>query len=284
MSNNATLAREAVIAAARLRSEHGIGLSTGLCPYDLAIKLEIKVSFLAASSLEGMYSPEPHPPSIILSSERPAGRRRYTCAHELGHHVFKHGTKIDELEDGASSPLSPEEFLAQRFASALLMPKLAVDSAFSRRGWKFSSATPEQVYIVAQELGVGYGTLITNAEINLNSLSKAQANSLSSIPLPKIRAGILGSEAKSDVFLVDQHWLRPTVDAEVGDFIVLPKNWEIQGTCAVRSSSTVFTAAMPGSAPLFIDGHATPITLRVSKKNYVGLARYRHLEETDDDE
>ena len=284
MSSQTDLAKEAVQAAARLRARHGVGPAQGLCPYDLAIKLEIKVSFLAAPSLEGMYSPEPLPASIILSSERPAGRRRYTCGHELGHHVFQHGTRIDELEDGVSSPWSAEEFLAQRFASALLMPKIAVDAAFARRGWKLVTATSEQLYVVSQELGVGYGTLIANAEINLG-LPKVHADSLRAVSLAKVKAAILGQEAKSDVFLVDQHWVRPTVDVEVGDHIILPQNGTLDGSCAVAQPGKrmIFTAVSQGIAKVaFKDGSQAP-TLRVSRRNYVGLARYRHLEDADDE-
>jgi hypothetical protein len=41
-------------------------------------------------------------------------RRAYDCAHELGHHVFGHGSSIDELrEDAKAQPWEdPKEFLA----------------------------------------------------------------------------------------------------------------------------------------------------------------------------
>ena len=149
--NTRLLSEQAVRAAGLLRVQHQIGPAHGLCPYDLAIDLQIKVIFISAPSLEGMYSPEPRP-AIILNSERPAGRRRFTCAHEIGHHIFQHGYRIDELTEENSSSTSPEEFLAQRFASALLMPKIAVDSAFARRSWSPAAAEAEQFFIVAQEL------------------------------------------------------------------------------------------------------------------------------------
>src|SRR3989442_233526 len=96
--NQRMLAAHAARTASLLRGEHHIGLAEGLCPYDLAIKLQIKVCFTEAPSLEGMYSPDPRP-AIILGAERPAGRRRFTCAHEIGHHVFQHGCRIDELTE-----------------------------------------------------------------------------------------------------------------------------------------------------------------------------------------
>lgn len=287
MSYHTGLAQQAVRVAASLRARYGIGPTLGLCPYDFAIKkLEIKVSFIAAPSLEGMYSPEPKPASIILSSERPAGRRRYTCAHELGHHIFEHGTRIDELEEGKNVASSAEEFLAQRFASALLMPKIAVDAAFTRRGWRATTSTPEQMYVVSQELGVGYIALITNAEINLKVLSQFHADTLRSAPIAKVRAAILGQETKGDVFFVDQHWIRPTVDVEIGDYLVLPQGSKIEGICAtdLAGTGTKFSAVAPGIAGVSLAGAPSTLTLRVSKRHYSGLARYRHLEEVNDNE
>ena len=279
--NSTALATQAVLAATRLRSQQGIGPSVGICPYDLAIALEIKVHFMSAPSLEGMYSPEPKP-LIALGSERPAGRRRYSCAHEIGHHVFKHGFRLDELSDSNSAPWSPEEFLAQRFSSALLMPKLAVDSAFARRGWTSSTARPDQIYVVAQELGVGFTTLITNMEINLNALSKTRADELHQTSLAAIREDLAGSAVAHDVFIVDKFWIRPKIDVEVGDIIIFPASAEIQGVCASREagSDRRFTATAPGTAPVTLAGSSSSPMLRVSKRNFEGLARYRHLEET----
>src|SRR3989442_641722 len=107
--NKSALAADAVRAAALLRANLGIEAAVGLCPYDLAMQLQIKVSFIGAPSLEGLYSPDPRP-AIILNSERPAGRRRFTCGHEIGHHVFNHGCRIDELAEDNASGSTPEEY------------------------------------------------------------------------------------------------------------------------------------------------------------------------------
>lgn len=124
-----------------------------------------------------MYAPAPRP-TILVSAERPAGRRRCTCAHEIGHHVFGHGTRLDELADDAARSWSPEEFVAHRFAAGLLMPKLAVESAFTRRGLSVSASRPEDVFVVAQDLGVGYATLVGHLERTLGCLTRAAADTL----------------------------------------------------------------------------------------------------------
>src|SRR3546814_6969436 len=67
---------------------------------------EIRISYWSSdvcSSDLGMYQRAP-PPRIHLSARRPLPRRAYNCAHELGHHVFAHGSSIDELREDAKEP------------------------------------------------------------------------------------------------------------------------------------------------------------------------------------
>jgi hypothetical protein len=89
-----SLAAQALEMAAQVRRSAGIGGLVPLCIYDLvesAFGDEIDLRFQPLKSLEGMYSRQHDGTGIIIiSSDRPSGRRRYTCAHELGHHLFKH--------------------------------------------------------------------------------------------------------------------------------------------------------------------------------------------------
>jgi Zn-dependent peptidase ImmA (M78 family) len=67
-------------------------------------------------------------PRIVLNSRDSANRRRFTCAHELGHFV-KRNDEPDEYEyidfrDGRSSTgTDHEERYANTFAASLLMPE-----------------------------------------------------------------------------------------------------------------------------------------------------------------
>ena len=281
----AELARNAVRAAARVRADLGVGPAEGVCPFDLAGGLEVPVRLVALPSLEGMYSPEPRP-TIVVSVERPPGRRRYTCGHELGHHVFGHGTRLDELGDEATTMWSPEEFVAQRFAAALMMPKLAVDSAFAKRGWSVSQPTPERIFIVAQELGVGFTTLVGHLERTLGLISRSAADAFRRVRLPRLRERIAGFDVEHDLLVVDKHWGRRTIDIEVGDVVVLPKNAEFCGTCASIGDGPIqhLSAVAPGVGSLSTDARRPPVPVRVSRRGFTGLARYRHLEEGADDE
>jgi len=77
-----------------LRFSAGSRLRDAICVYDVAQSLGIEVRFVGIPSLEGMYWKK-SPATILLGAERPAGRQSFTCAHELGHHIFNHGNKID---------------------------------------------------------------------------------------------------------------------------------------------------------------------------------------------
>ena len=116
------LATQAMQAATTTRARATLGQVEPICIYGLCETLGIVVRF-NNFNMEGMYQ-RGFPPRIHLSARRPLPRRAYNCAHELGHHVFGHGSSIDELrEDAKAQPWEdPKEFLADAFAGFILMP------------------------------------------------------------------------------------------------------------------------------------------------------------------
>lgn len=277
------LATRATRAAARLRADSHVLPADAVCPFDLAEGLGLVVRFVPVPSMEGMYAPAPRP-TILVSAERPAGRRRYTCAHEIGHHVFGHGTRLDELADDAARGWSPEEFVAQRFAAGLLMPKLAVESAFARRGLSVSTDLPEDVFVVAQDLGVGYATLLGHLERTLGCLTSAAADTLRRASLPRMRSRLAGFAIDHDLLVVNEHWGRRPIDVEVGDIVLVPQSATFEGICAILKVQPLphLKAVAPGVGKVAVTA-GPPIAVRVSRRAFVGLARYRHLEEAADE-
>jgi len=281
------LALRASTCALRIRKKAHIAPHEPCNPFDLADGLGVEVRFAKLPSAEGVYSPEK--PVIIVSSLRPAGRQAFTCAHELGHYVYGHGDQFDELvkEREKNRRFVPREFEADCFATALLMPRTAVLKGLGARGWNPRTLSPEQAYTLASWLGVGYGTLVSNMYWGMRLLSAGQAAALEKTKRPQIRKSILGQECKENLVVVDEAWLGRAIDVQVDDLILLPPGSVLEGGVAalVRgyASGCLVRAVKRGIGRAFSSGGAWAQFVRVSEKEFVGLARFRHLEEVDNE-
>ena len=286
MNDRRAIARQAMAAALRTRLSLGYGLEHAVCVYDLAEELGVEVRFLDVPSMEGMYS-SASGPTIIVSSLRPPGRRAFTCAHELGHHNRRDGVEIDELVEQWDKPrFDPKEFAADCFAGALLMPKMAVSRAFAVRGWSMEECTPEQAYMVAGYFGVGYTTLIHHMRGALQVLPGTRAQALLKVSPRKAQSLLLGWQTSQTVVVVDSHWAGRAVDVEVGDLILVKGGAQSDGECLEPSPDVehgwLYRAARPGIGRLEA-GTTWSTFVRVSRRDYVGRAPYRHWEGAGDE-
>jgi hypothetical protein len=161
------------------------------------------------------------------------------------------------------------------------MPKLVVLSAFARRGWDASSPSARQVFIIAHELGVGYGTLIEHLASTLRELDEHDADRLRRVGLHKTRTELAGSPCDGDVVVVDEFWRRSFVDVETGDVIIAPLGTEVTGSAIAPGDGgrRHLIAVDAGTAELHLRDVGIRLTVRVSKQGFTGLARYRHLED-----
>ena len=176
-----SLATQAMQTAAATRAEAGVGQAGPICIYAVCETLGVTVRFNNIN-MEGMYQRGAQP-RIHLSARRPLPRRAFNCAHELGHHKFRHGTSIDELrEDAKSNPWEDsKEFLADTFAGFMLMPTIGLRRAFQARGWAPATATPAQMFTIACEFGVGYNTILTHLSASMNMLPYGRAKILNAL-------------------------------------------------------------------------------------------------------
>ena len=273
-------------AALRTRLSLGYGLDHAVCVYDLAEKLGVEVRFLDLPSMEGMYS-SASIPSIIVSSLRPAGRRTFTCAHELGHHNRNDGLEIDELVEQWDKPtFDSKEFAADCFAGTLLMPKMAVSKAFAVRGWTLGECTPEQIFVIAGYFGVGYATLVHHLRSALQILPTARAQTLLNVSPREAQSRLLGRQSPDTILVVDNYWTGRAIDLEVGGFVLVEGEAESDGSCIEPCDDVgqgrLFQAARPGIGRL-VTGTAWSAFVRVSRSDYVGRALYRHWEEAAND-
>jgi Zn-dependent peptidase ImmA (M78 family) len=67
-------------------------------------------------------------PVILLNRTDSKNRKRFSCAHELGHYAFRmangadHYEYIDFRDEESGAGINSEEIFANRFAAELLMP------------------------------------------------------------------------------------------------------------------------------------------------------------------
>jgi Zn-dependent peptidase ImmA (M78 family) len=279
------LAIQAMNASIAMRLKAGFDLVRPICVYEFAERLDVTVRFNEIN-MEGMYDRIPKP-RIHLSALRPLVRRNFNCAHELGHHVFGHGSTIDELRDETEHDDDrPDELLANAFAAFVLIPTLGLRHALANRHADVDSLTPPAAYAIASNFAVGYATLINHLAYGLRSMSTATAIQLLRISPKAIRAELIGDFSSEHLVWVDEHWDGPTIDAEVDSHVLLPRGARtVAGPLElVRLThfGHLYRAVRPGITRVEAKAGGWAAFVRIAKKRYVGLAKYRHLEQTDD--
>ncbi len=286
MTPTKQLVLTATRAALRARQEAGVPLTDAVCAHDLAERLGVEVWFTDIPSLEAVYIRRP-PPAILVTSLRPPGRRAYNCAHELGHHVFGHGAQLDLLpEEGRARRFDPKEFLADCFAGFLLMPKLTVCHGFAKRGWSPPLCSPEQAFVIAGWLGVGYETLLTHMSRSLGLIPGSRSEELSKMTPQDLRGIMAPGLSCNNLVVVDPYWTGRPVDLETGDIVVAPPGTAVEGTCAESLGEGEHGKFIRGCAQgkgRLVGRAGWNAFLRVSRAGFTGRARYRHLEEEQDE-
>lgn len=111
-----------------------------------------------SGALYGFYLRQGAAAGIVVNSDHPEPLQRYTCAHELGHHVLGHQSHLDEPDD-VRGPAGnrANEVAAQAFAGALLMPLQAVNRVMRRLGMtKSRRLDAADIYAISRELDVSF--------------------------------------------------------------------------------------------------------------------------------
>lgn len=284
--NRTSLALQAAKAALSVRQRLGISSTSPVCALDAAKTLELETWLVDIPSLEGMYI-QGSPATILVGTHRPTGRQAMTCAHEIGHHVFQHGSRVDEyLISDKTDGRTPEEFLANTFAANFLMTRGAVAQGLLARGISARQATPEQIYRLAIWLGVSYTGLLYHMRSALQIMPRSIADRLIKVEPKDIRDGIadrLGlSRTRGDIIVADDAWIGRPIDGQVGDVVCLPAGSSFDDFCGTLDG-TVVTLTTPGIGRVFHKELRWSAFLRVSRRQFAGLANYRHLEDVADD-
>ena len=126
------MTRSAENAARQARHDLALGLE-GPVP-DILHSLEhdagvaVMVARLPDGGPAGAYTVERGQPFILVNSNDPLVRQRFTLGHEYGHHCLGHGDMLDERIVWDAT--DPKEAGANSFAAEFLMPVAAVNLWF----------------------------------------------------------------------------------------------------------------------------------------------------------
>jgi hypothetical protein len=282
-----SLFTSALVQADKVRMDLGLDMYQPVNIFDAAADLGLVVRFLNIN-MEGMYINQENrsSPTIFLSNQRPLPRRSFTCAHELGHHIFKHGSKIDALSDNPiySQMNDVQEHLVDAFAGALLMPVAGIMAEFAMRNLKAEDASPIQFFMLSSVFGTGYQTLVIHCKMN-KIINEAKEKELLKYTPAKILKSTFGTAVNSHFKIIDGFTELSVIDLEVSNYIILPPKIKIEGDHLQKyretSLGTGYIAMRPGIIRVTTRDNSFHSFIRIQNANYVGLSEYRHLENLD---
>lgn len=222
--NQAQLISAAAGAALQAHQRYGIDRTSRVEVFDVLRDVASEVFFRPLKRICGAYLPAgDSPPGVLINSNLPLSRQRYTAAHEFGHLFLGHSAvSVDEMTGVTLEERqnwSYEENIAETFAAFFLMPQGLVET--SLRELHISELTPETAYLLSLKMGTSYRATVNHLQ-TLKKLSGSKANAFRKVPPKQIKSGI--SEhvaARHDVWVLDEHWNGLKVFPAVEDAIVL---------------------------------------------------------------
>lgn len=145
--------------------------------------LDIPVIFRPLDSLLGAAVTINDQRGILINSQRIRQLQRFTLAHELGHVLLQHDTRVDE-EVGfshrsvTSSKRPTKEIAADTFASELLAPRNLLRQNILRQNWdRDDLREPEIIYQLSLRIGLSFPAT-SWALVEHDLLSQDRANEL----------------------------------------------------------------------------------------------------------
>lgn len=167
--------RMAMFAASKAHTSYDVDIKKRIDVFDVISRAGIILAFQPLKKLSGAVVFEPRAPvGIIINSNHPPARQRYTAAHELGHYFMNHGASIDPdrdlVRDGV--PTTEKEMLAEAFAAWFLMPRELVVSTLKRMG-KATLTSPIDAYELSLRLGTSYeSTVLHSSNLRLATMPR----------------------------------------------------------------------------------------------------------------
>lgn len=206
---------EARMRATRLHQRMGTPMDRPVDVFALTQRLGVWLAAQPMDNTYGFYLHDNEASGIVVNSRHPEVLQRYTCAHELGHHLLGHGSHTDDqatVEAGAE--VAVREHQAQAFAAALLMPGPLVNRTLRGLG-AAAGPTAADIYLASRDLAVSYTAMVWGLA-ELNKLDRRTAASLAQTGVRRVKDALRGgpavADARADLWMLD---LSPEPGAEI---------------------------------------------------------------------
>ncbi len=268
--------RYAAKKALKIRVEKGFPLTRPCDVYQLITAADLELQFISVPTLEGMYLEDGRTKRICVSSFRPAGRQRFTAAHELGHSTLLHGTKVDAIDDVREAKNDFDEELADTFAAALMLPNSAVHAGFRLRNIDPARPSPAQTYRIATWLGVGYKTLADHLLYSMKLMSRLHHKQLLRHEPKGIKSELAKQQTTREVLVFDRLWDGERAHVQIGDLLMGVTQAENDSIVAPLREG-LSTANSPGQTKVAFSGGTAKVS--VCRENYIGFYEFRYLPE-----
>ncbi|MCM2349690.1 MAG: XRE family transcriptional regulator [Bacteriovoracaceae bacterium] len=172
--------------------------------YSIASKLHIFVKCSVLNNLSGalIHSKKvdgkfKNGPGILLNSNQPESRIRFSLAHEVAHFYLGHYKEETIGVSELGRRFSQIEKDADDFASELLMPTKYIHEEFNKLGVNKLSA--QDVYVLSENFIVSFQAMLIKLQ-TLGYISQSQKETYSSMKVSDIKKGISGSKKDEEEF------------------------------------------------------------------------------------
>ncbi len=146
--------------------------------YTVLSSFGIRVRMSSLNTISGAFIPGGNnwPPGVLINSDQPSDRQRFSAAHELGHYVLGHAARgEEEIISPLGRRFSPKEVEADSFASELLMPTALVLE--ESKHLPKSAELEELVYRLADRFLVSFQAMVYRLA-NLSAITPTQKDAL----------------------------------------------------------------------------------------------------------
>jgi hypothetical protein len=147
-------------------------------------------------------------------------------------------------------------------------------------------ASAIELYRVAVELDVGYGTLLKHLRYGLGIVNDTWTKTRAKFVPKALRATIAPRSECTRLVILDQHWPTLPVDLEVGNCLAVPIVLRVELPSSLRQEDEhdgrrILRAAVAGQTKAVVDGQT--VIIRIARAGYRGMLKYRYLEEGEDE-